>query len=123
MIKRVYRNSVLALVPVAGLSAFLEWKKIPISVLIGGLLGLVNLKGLVWGVTGLLCAEKAATRLVFFSMMRFMALVAILLVLMKLGLINPIGILIGFTVVFTVILIEGVREARTAGKDNDIISS
>lgn len=116
MIKRVYRNSAFVLVILAAASAFFEWKRLPASILIGGLLALVNLKGLSWGVESLIGSYKATARLVFFSMLRLAMLVFIVAVLLWLKLINVIGIFIGLTVVFTVIMIEGLRASAEENK-------
>jgi hypothetical protein len=62
-------------------------------------------------VRGLLGTHKATGKLVFFSMFRLVLLLVFLIVLMLLRLINPVGILIGMTIVFTFIVIEGIREA------------
>ncbi|MDA8326367.1 MAG: ATP synthase subunit I [Nitrospiraceae bacterium] len=143
MMGRIYRRALIALAVFAGLSALypllggdkgVGWKmwvdwKMAGGVFVGGMLALANLRGLVWGVTGLLGTQKATTKLVFFSAFRFMLIVIILLALLKMGLINPIGVFIGLTVVFTVLVIEGLREAgrqknsETGGGDGDTISS
>lgn len=136
MMKRIYRRALIGLAIFAGLSIFLGWRemgaawriKMPAGVVAGGVLALANLKGLAWGVTGLLGDQKATVKLVFFSFFRFMLLMIILLALLKLGLINPVGVLIGLTVVFTVLIMEGLVEARgqkdreTGGGDGDIMS-
>ncbi len=128
MMGRIYRRALIALVVFAGLSAFYDWRKIPAGVLVSGVLALANLRGLVWGVTGALGTAKATKKLVLFSALRLVILLTILLSLLKLGLINPFGVLAGLTVVFTVLVIEGFREALRQknsgidGGDSDIIS-
>ena len=142
MMTRIYRRAFIGLVIFAGLSAFLpsfgggagaackmwvNWRMLA-GTMAGGVLALANLKGLSWGVTGLIGAEKATPKLVFFSFFRFMFLMLTLLLLLKLGLINPIGVLIGLTVVFTVLIMEGLGEAnrqkdcKTGDDDGDIMS-
>ena len=114
LIKKIYRKSFLVLVPLALLSALLEWKKLPMSVIIGGALGLANIKGLAWGVRGLVGTERATGRMIFFSMFRLFLLFAILSLLVYLQLVNVFGILAGFTVIFALLLIEGLKYAKTA---------
>jgi len=114
LIRRIQKSSLIVLFPLAALSAFLEWKKLPLSILIGGALGLVNLRGLAWGVQGLLGAEKATGRMLFFSQFRILMLFLILAALLYLRLVNILGILAGFTVVFIMVLIEGMKNAREA---------
>lgn len=111
MVSRIAKRSLAVCLPLAAASAFLDWKRLPVSVLIGCGIALVNLKAISWGVRGLLGTQKAPGRLVFFSMFRLALLLVLLIVLMALRLINPIGILAGMTVAFTFIVIEGVKEA------------
>lgn len=108
---RIYRQGFIILLCLAASSAFLDWKKLPLSILIGGLLGLANLKGLAWGLRDF-AASRPTGRVIFWSMVRFFILGAILFILALLNMINFIGILVGFTVVFTLILKEGLRTAR-----------
>lgn len=113
MIKRIYKESAILLILSAALSAFVEWKKLPVSILIGGVLGLANLKGLVWGVEGLIGARQQVTAaLVFFSLLRFFMLSVILIILFWLKLINVAGIFIGFTLVLILLLKEGLKSAK-----------
>jgi hypothetical protein len=108
---RLYKQGVIILACLSVAAAFLDWKKLPLSILIGGLLGLANLKGLAWGLRDF-AASRPTGRVIFWSMVRFFILGTILFILALLKLINFIGILIGFTVVFTLILKEGLRTAR-----------
>lgn len=112
LIRRIYKLSFLVLAPLAILSGFLEWKKLPFSILTGGILGLLNLRALSWGVGGLFGTHKATGAMLFFSMLRLFFLFVVLIILLSLGAVNITGLLIGFTVVFTVLLIEGMKEAK-----------
>jgi len=115
MIKRINRQAVLILIPMSILSAFIEWRRLPLSILTGGALALVNLKGIQWGVLGLTNPEAvrgAAGKLLFFSMFRLLIVFIILAVLLCLRLINVFGALTGLTVVFVLVLKEGLGEAR-----------
>lgn len=95
----------------AALSAAYEWKKLPVSILIGGLLGLANLKGLAWGLSDF-AMYRSSGKVIFLSIFRFFTLALILIALALLKLINLIGILIGFTIVFVLVLVEGMRTAK-----------
>jgi hypothetical protein len=112
LVRKIQKSSLIVLLPLAALSAFLEWKKLPLSVLIGGALGLANLRGLAWGVRGLLGAEKATARMLFFSQFRIIMLFFVLAAIVYLKLVNIFGILAGFTVVFSMVIIEGLKYAR-----------
>ncbi len=110
-LKRIYRQGAFILLCLAVASSFFDWKKLPLSILIGGLLGLANLKGLAWGLRDF-AQSRPTGRVIFWSMVRFFMLGLILFILALLKMINFIGILIGFTVVFILILKEGLRTAR-----------
>ncbi|MBI4689063.1 MAG: ATP synthase subunit I [Nitrospirae bacterium] len=112
MIKKIHRQSVLVLIPLSIFSALIEWKKLPLSILIGGVLALANLKGLAWGVEGLIGAKGATAMLIFFSLIRFIIIIAILIILFRLKLLNVFGIFVGFTVVLILLLKEGLKSAK-----------
>jgi hypothetical protein len=112
MIKRLYKKSAFVVVLVALASAFFDWRHMPLSILLGGVLAVANLKGLSWGVEGLVGSPGAAAKLVFFSLFRLLMLFIIIVALAFLGLIKLFGLLIGFTIVFTLLLIEGLKESK-----------
>lgn len=112
MIKKIYKQSLVVLIIFAALSAFFEWKKLPLSILLGGVLGLANLKALSWGVEGMIGTYKASGKLIFFSMLRLFLIFALLGVLLALHLINILGVLVGFTVVFIILMKEGFLYSR-----------
>ncbi|MDI6743879.1 MAG: hypothetical protein QMD07_00725 [Thermodesulfovibrionales bacterium] len=115
IIKRVHRQSVFVLIPFAIASAVIEWKRLPLSILIGGILTLANLKGLAWGIGGLIgTGEQASGKLVFFSLIRLFILFVILIILMWLKVINIAGIFVGMTTVLIVLLKEGFKAAKEA---------
>jgi hypothetical protein len=120
-LRRIYKLGGVILLCLAAASAFIEWKKLPLSIVIGGVLGLANLRGLAWGLRDF-AASRPTGRVIFWSMVRFFILGTILFILALLNLINFIGILVGFTVVFALILKEGLQTAReysetTAGEE------
>ena len=52
LVRKIQKSSLIVLFPLAALSAFLEWKKLPLSVLVGGALGLAEPKGTRLGRSG-----------------------------------------------------------------------
>lgn len=78
----------------------------------GGILGLINLKALSWGIEGIIGARRATAPMVFFSMFRLFFILMIVAALVYLKLANIFGIIAGFTVVFMMILIEGFKFAK-----------
>jgi len=77
-----------------------------------GLLGLANLGGIARGVEGLVRKHMSSGRLIFFSIFRLTILTAILTILVIYKRVNIFGLLIGFTVVFIVIMKEGLRASK-----------
>jgi hypothetical protein len=87
------------------------------SILIGGIIGLANLKGLVWGIESLLGTHRANTRMVFLSLLRLFILFAAIIILVVMRLINLLGFLIGMTVVFLLLIKEALEMAKEQGKE------
>jgi hypothetical protein len=106
---RVVKKSLIIILPVAAVSAFFEWKKLPAGIIAGGIFGIMNLRGLVRNVEGIVGSEKAVVRMVFLSMTRLFILFGAIFLLIWLQVVNVLGMLLGFTVVFVLILVEGVK--------------
>lgn len=111
LIKKIATNSAITLIPAAVISAALPWENLPFSILIGGLLGVLNIKALSWSVEGILGTPHMNAKMLFFSQFRFVILLIVLIGLFYLRLVNIAGIVIGFTLVFLQVLIVGYREA------------
>ncbi len=109
----------MLLFPLAAASAFIEWKKLPLSILIGGFLCLLNLRALAWGVQGLLGSHKAGAKLLFFSQFRLVVLFLVLTMLVYLKLVNIFGIFAGFTVIFSMVIVEGLKHEKGSGNNSD----
>jgi hypothetical protein len=112
LLKRIYKKAIFILLPLALLSAFIEWKKLPMSILIGGILGLINLRGLARGVYSIVGTYRPTAKIVISTIFRLGFLAAVLILLFALKIVNVFGILIGFTVVFILIITEGLRLAK-----------
>jgi hypothetical protein len=110
--KQISRKGLLILVPLAFFSAFIEGRRLPAGILAGGLLGIANIKGIAWGVKGLIGSGGPTGRMVFFSMFRLLLLFGILACLVYLRLVNVLGVLVGFTVIFALVIVEGLRYAK-----------
>lgn len=131
IIKRVAKKSFVVIIPLAVLSFLVNWKVerlkfiglfgnpdfMTISIVIGGIIGLANLKGLIWGIESLLGTYKANTKLVFLSLFRLFILFAVIIILVVLRVINLLGLLIGMTAVFMILIIEAVNMAKEEGKE------
>lgn len=119
LIQKIHRNSLVLLFPLAAASAFIEWRQLPLSILMGGVLGILNIRVLAWGVQGVLGSRKSATKMLFFSQFRLVMLFLILAVLLYLRVVNIFGILAGFTVVFSMVVIEGLKHSKQSGNDKE----
>lgn len=118
LIKRIHRQGTIILICLAALSALYEWKKLPLSILVGGALGLANIRGLAWGLKDFAALARPSGKVIFLSLFRFFMIAFILVVLAFLKLINFLGILIGFTVVFSLVIKEGLRAAKESSLKN-----
>ena len=58
-------------------------------------------------------------RLIVLSMIRLAALFTVIIMLLYYRVVNPFGLLAGFTVIFVLILIEGLRSARAGGPERE----
>ena len=118
LVKRIHRQGTIILICLAAVSALYEWKKLPLSILVGGALGLANLKGLAWGLKDFATLARPSGKVIFLSTFRFFMIALVLIILAVLKLINFLGILIGFTVVFILVIKEGLRAAKESSLNN-----
>ncbi|MDI6801221.1 MAG: ATP synthase subunit I [Thermodesulfovibrionales bacterium] len=112
MIKRIYRQSAFAVGALAIISLFFTDWRFSLGIVIGGLAGEVNLRGIVWSVRSLLGTEKAQIKMMVLSMFRLFAIFFVLAALAVFKMINVYGLLVGFTVVFIIMIKEGIIVAK-----------
>jgi len=118
ILKSVFKKSIIVVVPAAVLAGLLiEPRKVPLGIIFGWLLGIVNFRQLSRNITGLIGAEKATMRLMIMSMTRLLAVMIFIAVLVFYRVVNIFGLLFGFTVVFVLILAEGSRLSRAERED------
>ncbi len=109
---KIYKQSAFILVSLAVISVFfIEWR-FPLSILIGGLIGIGNMKGIQWSVNALLGTEGAYIKIVVLSMLKLFIVFSILIMLVIFKIINAYGFLIGFTVVLIITVKEGLIRGR-----------
>lgn len=110
ILKRVIKKGIFIILPAALLSAFfIEPRKLPLGILMGGLFGILNLRQLTRNIEGLVGTEKATLKLVVLSMTRLFVLFTAIFLLVYYGIVNVLGLLFGFTVIFILILVEGAK--------------
>jgi hypothetical protein len=115
IVKRVSKQALFILAPFCFISLFFTEWRFAFSMVTGGLLGVGNLRGLDWSVTALIGTEKPQGKIVFLSIFKLLIFFSILLILAILKLINPWGLLAGFTVVMLLIIKEGLLSAKRGG--------
>ena len=113
ILKRVLKKSIFIIIPAAILSAYLvEPRKFPLGILMGWIFGIVNLRQLTRNIEGMVGTERATFKLIFLSITRLLALCGAIFLLIYYQVVNVFGLLIGFTVVFVLILIEGAKVGK-----------
>ena len=113
ILKRVIIKSIFIILPATAASAFLfDPRKVPLGIFMGWLFGIINFRQLTRNVEGLVGTEKATVKLVILSMTRLLVLIAAIFLLIYYKIVNVFGLLFGFTAVFVLILIEGVKVGR-----------
>lgn len=117
MIKKIARNTAIILIPAALIAAFLPWENLPFSILIGGVLGILNIRALAWSIEGILGTSSVNMKMLFFSQFRFVMLALVVVLLAYLRLVTIPGVMAGFSVVFSQVLIVGMTHAK---KSSDI---
>ncbi|MBI4686197.1 MAG: hypothetical protein HY756_00145 [Nitrospirae bacterium] len=115
ILKGVIKKSLIIIIPAVLVSAFFKQQGFPLGILTGWLLGIINLRGLVRNVKGLIGAERAAAKILFLNISRLSAIFIAIFALIYFKIVNAFGLLIGFTVVFILILTEGLK----AGKEQN----
>ncbi len=126
LVKKVIKQTVVVIIPLIALSLLVDWHRenlrflrpfgnpdyVTISIILGAVLGIANLRGMVWGIESMLGTHQASAKLVFLSLLRLFILFAIIIVLAVLHRINFLGLLAGMTVVFIFLVKEGVAMAQ-----------
>ena len=126
LVKKVIKQTIIVILPLVILSLLVDWNKeslrflrpfgnpayVTISIILGAILGIANLKGMTWGIESMLGTHQANAKLVFLSLLRLFILFAVIIVLAALQLINFLGLLAGMTVVFIFLIKEGLKMAQ-----------
>lgn len=113
ILKRVIKKGLFIIIPSAAISAFFEWKRLPLGIIAGGLFGILNLRGLTRTVEGFIGTKRPTAKIIIMSMTRLSILFAAIFILIWLKIINVLGMLFGFTVIFVLILIEGMKVSKS----------
>jgi hypothetical protein len=114
ILKGVLKKSAVIIVPSIALAAyFLHERTVPMGIFAGWVFGILNLTSLTRSVQGFIDVDRSKMKLVFLNIFRLLGMFAVIIVLLYYRLINVLGLLYGFTVVFVLILIEGIRIGKS----------
>lgn len=105
----VFKKSIFIILPAVAVSVYLDWKRVPEGIIIGWLSGILNLRLMTKNVKGLIGSEKARAWILILSATRLILLLTAMGFLIYYKAVNIFGLIFGFTVVFALILIEGMR--------------
>jgi len=111
MIKRIYRKAIIIIAAASAASALVEPRKLPLGILIGGLLALVNLRGLARNLENMMGTYRPAGRILFMSIFRLLLIAIVLALVIMSRAASVMGLMAGFTIVFVLVLVEGLRVA------------
>jgi len=113
ILKGVVKKSIFIIVPAIVLAGyFIEPRQVPLGIFMGWLLGIINFRQLTRNIEGVFGSQKATFKLVFLSLTRLMALFAAIAALLYYRVVNPFGLLFGFSVVFMLVLVEGAKAGK-----------
>lgn len=128
MIKKITKQSLFIILPLTLLSFLVDWDSevlkslrnfgapslIPLSLLLGGALGLANLKGLVWSIDLLTDNYKADRKILVLGIFRLFILFGLITLLAYTKRVNFLAFMVGMTIVFILTVKEGLKKARSS---------
>jgi hypothetical protein len=126
MVKKIIKQTAFVVVPLVLLSLLVDWNReglrflrpfgnpdfMTISIIVGAVLGIANLRAMMWGLERMLGSQQPSGKLVFLSLFRLFILFAVIIILAALNFINFLGLLAGMTVVFIFLIKEGLKMAQ-----------
>ena len=107
MMKKVYKRAAFIIVLMAVAAAFIEPVKLPLGSIIGALLAVVNFRGMTRNLENLIGTDRPTMKLVVLSIGRLLIIFSIIITLAVAKVVNLIGLMVGFTVVLTLVIREG----------------
>ena len=117
LVDKIYKKAAFIILPMAALSALIEPRHLPIGIIMGGVLGIYNFRGLNRGLANLLGTHRPAAKLTLMGIGRLLIVFSMIILLAVTGVVNLVGLLVGFTVVLILLLIEGVKASRQEAQE------
>ena len=112
MIHRVRSLSIAALAIMCAVSSLVDWKRYPPALIMGGIVGLLHLKGVQITARSVTMGVEARGLLLLFSIIGLALVGAVLFVLISHAGLDPIGLLAGLMAVHAAVLFAGWRNAK-----------
>jgi hypothetical protein len=111
-VNNIYKKAAFIVIPMAIASVFIEPVKLPLGILAGALLAIVNFRGMIKNLEGLIGTDRPTVKLVFMSIVRLMVVFAVIIALAVLKAVNLLGLMVGFTVIVVLVVKEGYIESQ-----------
>ncbi len=115
MIRNLFKRAAVVLAALAAGAALVGGWKLPLGIIVGGALALLNFRGLERGLENLLGGTRPTMKLMFLGVFRLLILSAAIVLLAYSRAVDLIGLMAGFSVVVLLVLFEGFRASRAAG--------
>jgi hypothetical protein len=113
LVSKIYKRSLIILVALAvGSAIAFEPVKLPFSIMVGGVLAILNFSGLGRGLRKHLDTDRPAMKLLFLSIFRLFIVSSIIIALAVTRSVNLVGLVLGFTVVLAMLAFEGMKESQ-----------
>lgn len=112
MIHRARGLAIASLAVLCALSLLIDWKKYPPALIMGGILGLLHLKGVQITAGSVTRGVEAKGLLLVLSFFRLILVGVVLFVLISYAGLDPVGLLVGLVTVHASMLFAGWRSAR-----------
>lgn len=114
-LRRIYRNATVGTLVFAALGLVYGGWRFPAGVIAGGVLGMLNLRGMARGLEALTSDPDPKARIMARSLVRLLALGAVIVLLALTRTVHLVGLLVGFIVVLTCTVTEGFFSTRRGG--------
>jgi len=112
MIHRVRGFSIASLAVLCAVSLLIDWKKYPPALIMGGILGLLHIKGVQITARSVTRGVEAKGFLLILSFFRLILVGVVLFALISYAGLDPIGLLVGLVTVHASVLFAGWTSAR-----------
>ena len=117
-LEKIAKRSAYVILTLAVVLLLIYGWRMALGMVMGALIGIMNLEAIVRSVKGMLGSDYARLKLLFIAFFKLTALLVLLIIFFILKLIHPYGLIGGFTVVFVIMVAEGFS-ASTRKEKND----